>query len=65
VPWWVPPPRLAGSSQNPDFHLAGSSGSTGADNVVVPSTGDYALLSDIDGDVRAHDANREAGSDER
>ena len=58
-------PYVSGSSQNPNFHLSGSPGSTVADNVVVPGTGDYALLSDIDGDARAHDAARDAGSDER
>jgi chitodextrinase len=58
-------PYVAGSSQNPDFHLAGAPGSTAADNVVVPGTGDYALATDIDGDARPQGVNRDAGSDER
>ncbi len=58
-------PVVRGSSQNPDLHLAGASGSTPADNLVAPGTGDYALLSDIDGYQRPHDANRDAGASER
>ena len=58
-------PFVAGSSQNPNLHLSGAPGSTGADNVVVLGTGDYALASDIDGDARPRDPNRDAGAGER
>ena len=59
-------PYVLGSSQSLDFHLAGAPGSTPADNIVVPGTGDYGLLSDFDAsNSRPHDTNRDAGSDER
>ena len=59
-------PYVHGSSQTLDLHLAGAPGSTAADNIVTPATGDYGLLSDIDAsNSRPHDANRDAGSDER
>jgi hypothetical protein len=48
-----------------DFHLAGSAGSTVADNLVSPTTSDYALLTDVDGTTRPVGANRDAGIDER
>jgi hypothetical protein len=48
-----------------DFHLAGSAGSTVADNVVSPTTSDYALTTDVDGTTRPVGANRDAGIDER
>ena len=48
-----------------DFHLAGSIGSTVADNLVDPTTSDYAITTDIDGTIRPVGSNRDAGFDER
>lgn len=47
-----------------DFHLAGASGSTIADNFVTPVTSDYNLSVDADGDPRSP-GSRDAGIDER
>jgi hypothetical protein len=46
-----------------DYHLAGASGSTRADGWVTPTSGDYALGTDVDGQTRT--APRDAGSDQR
>lgn len=48
-----------------NFHMAGSAGSTLADDFVSPTTSDYTLTTDMDGDSRPLDANRDAGADER
>lgn len=48
-----------------DFHLSGSDGSTVADNLVSPTTSDYVLNTDVDGQTRPIGASRDAGIDER
>ncbi len=47
-----------------DFHLTGSAGSTIADNMVTPTTSDFTLTTDADGDPRTS-GSRDAGADER
>jgi hypothetical protein len=47
-----------------DFHLAGAAGSTVADDLVEPTTSDYTLTTDADGDARTA-GSRDAGIDER
>jgi hypothetical protein len=47
-----------------DFHLAGAAGSTDADNLVSPTTSDYTLTTDFEGDSRTP-TTRDAGADER
>jgi hypothetical protein len=47
---------------NWDYHLSGSGG-TVADNLVTPTTANYVVSTDIDGDTRS--APRDAGADER
>jgi chitodextrinase len=44
-----------------DFHLTGGP----AQDLVTPTTGDYALMTDIDGQTRPIGPARDAGSDER
>ena len=44
-----------------DYHLTGGA----AQNLVTPTTGDYALMTDIDGQARPIGPARDAGSDER
>jgi hypothetical protein len=50
-------------TQQPDFHLSGAAGSTVADDLVDPTSSDYALSTDIDGDSRS--VPRDAGAYER
>jgi hypothetical protein len=47
-----------------DYHLAGSPGSTAADNLVTPTSSDYTLTTDIDGNARTA-GSRDAGAFER
>ncbi len=48
-----------------DFHLAGTAGSTAADNLVSGTGSDYNVSSDADGQSRPQGATRDAGLDER
>lgn len=48
-----------------NFHLAGTPGSTVADDLVSPTTSDYVLNTDVDGQTRPIGAGRDAGIDER
>jgi hypothetical protein len=47
-----------------NYHLTGSAGSTVADNLVTPTSSDYTVTSDFDGDSRTA-GSRDAGADER
>lgn len=51
------------SAGSENYHLSNTSNA--ANNLVVTGTGDYALLTDIDGAARPIGANRDAGSDEQ
>ena len=58
------PPFLNGSDGAAgDYHLTGATGSTLADNLVTPTTSDYTLTTDRDGNPRT--APRDAGADAR
>jgi hypothetical protein len=52
------------TAASPDFHLAGAAGSTVADNLVTPTSADYTVTTDFDGDARTA-GSRDAGADER
>jgi len=56
-------PYTSAATTNPDYHLSGAAGSTQAENIVTYTTSDYALTTDIDGNIRT--APRDAGADER
>ena len=54
-------PYVDASAGSPDFHLTGGP----AQDLVTPTTGDYALTTDIDGDPRPIGPASDAGADER
>ena len=54
-----------GSPGSENFHLAGAAGSTLADDFVAPGGSDSSLATDVDGETRPQDVNRDAGADER
>jgi hypothetical protein len=47
-----------------DYHLTGAAGSTAAENIVTPTSSDYTVTTDMDGEARTA-GSRDAGADER